>query len=131
MSEKGKFDVILDGLFLIDFFYSDLLLLRVIGDSWILSIPGDMAIIPVVVVVLTPSIALYHGYLLVIDLVLPSLDREIVSPLRKDICLVLSLVRLLLQLLVHFIYYLKKVILVLDELRDKLYWRHGGVNTHH
>ena len=131
MAEKGEFDVILDGLFLIDFFYSDLLLLRVIGDSGILSIPGDMAIIPIVVVVLAPSIALYHGYLLVIDLVLPSLDREIVSPLRKDIRLVLSLVRLLLQLLVHFIYYLKKVILVLDELRDKLYWRHGGVNTYH
>ena len=96
MSEKGELDVILDGLILIDFFYSDLLLLRVIGYSGILRIPGDMAIIPVVVVVLTPSIALYHGYLLVIDLVLPSLDREIISPLRKDIRLVLSLVRLLL-----------------------------------
>lgn len=96
MAKKGELYVILDSLFLINFFYSDLLLLRVIGDSGILRIPGDMPIIPVVVVVLAPSITLYDGYLLVIDLVLPSLDGEIISSLRKDIRFVLSLIRLLL-----------------------------------
>ena len=85
-------------LFLIDFFNSHLLLLRVISDSWILSIPGNMAIIPIVVIILAPSITLYEGYFLIIDLVLSRLKREIISPLRKDIRLVLSLVRLLLQL---------------------------------
>ena len=90
-----------------------------------------MAIIPIVVIILAPSITLYDGYFLIIDLVLSSLNREIISPLRKDIRLILSLVRLLLQLLVHFVNYLKKIVLVLNELWDELYWRHGGVNTHH